>query len=106
MAERKDGYALRDHWKTLWHKNPKRGIYRGNVHRDAAQLRRIADDIGVDETKRLMEFYFEVNRTPSFMWFLYNYDKLWEEADRRDEDREHRNRLREATRRRMKELQN
>lgn len=111
MAKDTRGYELRTHWKKCWEtpykdrgKIKSRGPFRGNVHRDAAQLKAIAEDIGVEEAKRLIDFYFEVHADPDFMWYLYNYDKLRDEADRRDEDREHRQRLREATRRRMEEL--
>lgn len=106
MADKKPGYELRSHWKTLWEKDSSRGPYRGNVHRDAAQLNRIAEDIGIQETRRLMSFYFRVGKKPSFIWFLYNYDKLRDEADRMEADKKHRKSLREATRRRMKELNN
>ena len=106
MAQRKEGYELRLHWKLLWKQDPARGSYRGNAHRDAAQLNRIVEDIGAAETRRIMDFYFEVSDKPSFMYFLYNYDKLRDEADRRDADFEERRRLREATRRRMEELNN
>lgn len=88
-----------------WEENPKRGRYTGNVHRDAAQLKLIGEDIGYDETKELIDFYFKVNARPDFMWFLYNYDKLQREKDELAEDKTHRQTLREATRRRMEELQ-
>lgn len=106
MAAGKEGYSLRSHWKRKWEQDPKRGPYRGNIHRDSAQLKRIVDDIGEQEARRLINFYFEVGKNISFVWFLYNYDKLRDEADRRDADRAERKALRDATRRRMEERNN
>ena len=105
MSDKKQSYAARAHWVKKWNENPSLGKYRGNVHRDAAQLRPIIDDIGYDEVKRLIDFYFKINVKPDLMWFLYNYDRLLNELERIEEDRRHREQLREATRRRMEELQ-
>lgn len=105
MSPKSESYGLRKHWKMRWEQDASRGRYTGNVHRDAAQLKLIGDDIGYEETKELIDFYFKVRRRPDFMWFLYNYDKLQRELDELEADRQHRETLREATRRRMEELQ-
>ena len=96
-------YKLRGYWKRK-HEESLGKPFRGNVHRDSAQLRDIIDDIGYEETEKLVDFYFEVHPEPDFFWFIYNYDKLQKEESRRAEDRRHRQSLREATRKRMEEL--
>lgn len=104
MTSKQQAHALRNHWKTRWKEDSSLGPYRGNIHRDSAQLKAVADDIGYSETIELIDFYFRVRAKPDFMWFLYNYDKLQKELDREAEDKTHRETLREATRRRMEEL--
>jgi hypothetical protein len=105
LAARTDkqlSYALFAEWKKLY-KASTRTEYRGNIHRDAGLLFRIIEDIGYDAVKRAMQHYCKANPDASFTYFVYNYDKVIESMELLEQDREHRARLREETRRRMEE---
>lgn len=102
MAEKRQDYALRGVWKKLYQDSTYKQ-WSSSVHRDAAQLKRIIDDIGYDRAKEVMEYYFHISKKPDFMYFVYNYDKLADAKDARDEDRRLSKSRREATRKRMKE---
>lgn len=69
-----------------------------NVVRAAEQLDFIIMDIGLEETRELIDFYFTRNRrVHDFKSFAYNYDDLRVKRERIQRDREHRQRLHERT---------
>lgn len=103
MSKKRLDYALRGIWKKKY-EDQLGQTWNSSIHRDASQLNKVIEDIGYDRSKELIEYYFEVQRRPDFMYFIYNYDKIAEAKDARDKGIEQSKRLREATRRRMKEL--
>lgn len=104
MAEEKqESYKARGVWKKAYESKTYR-TWSSSVHRDASQLKRVIDDIGYERTIQVMNYYFSIQDSPDFMYFIYNYDKLGEALDSRTAGIEHSRKLREATRQRMKEL--
>lgn len=104
MSEKQESYKIRGVWKQKY--ESKTGSrWNSSIHRDAAQLKRVVDDIGYERTVAIMDYYFDITRTaPELMYFIYNYDKLGEALDAREKNIKESERLREITRQRMKEL--
>jgi hypothetical protein len=46
----------------------------------------LIDSYTVDECYKLMNYYFEVSLTPSWLWFKNNADKIYKAKNLRDED--------------------
>lgn len=65
-------------------------------------------DLTTDEVKALIDYYFEtINPSGHTLdWFLYNYEKLAEAMENRDEDAASLARIREQTKRRTEEWRN
>jgi len=103
MADKKESYALRGIWKKKYEDQTYQQ-WSSSVHRDAAQLARIIEDIGYERARDILTYYFEIQKRPDFMYFVYNYDKLGEALDTRTRGLEESKKLREATRKRMEEL--
>lgn len=78
--------------------------YRGNRYRDAAMLKAISEDVGEDVVRDIMDFYFEHRSRHDVGNFVFNYDSLLDEMEAREREREHLDKVREQTRRRIGEL--
>jgi hypothetical protein len=78
--------------------------YVGSVYRDANMLKRVAKEIGEVELFSLIKYYFETSTFPDFQNFIFNYDKIMQQKELREEDRERRSKIRDRTRQRMVEL--
>lgn len=76
----------------------------GNIHRGAAMLKRIAEDIGTQAALDLVDFYFASRQFHDIDWFIFNYNILSAEKDLSEIDSERRSKIRERTRLRLKEL--
>ena len=76
----------------------------GNVHRAASMLKRIAEDIGVQETLDLVDFYFSSRHFHDLDWFIFNYNVLSAEKQLAEMDAERRKKIRDRTRQRLIEL--
>ena len=102
MPKKKDGYDLFRYWAA---KAKEVGSnYKGNIHRDSAQLLRVAEHIGIDRTKTLISYYFKIRKEKvELIWFLYHYDELDEELERIERDRVEVENIRKRTRRIMSE---
>lgn len=97
------GYALYAEWKQLMQQ---RGhAFRGNIHRDASMLKRIAEDIGEETARDIMLHYGKNYASPDLTWFIFNYDTVKDSLERRREDLEKRRQLREQTKKRWEEIQ-
>lgn len=102
-VEKQESYKARAVWKKKYEATAYR-TWNSSIHRDSSQLKRVIDDIGYERTIEIMDYYFEIQPSPDFMYFIYNYDKLGEALDTRRKGVEKSHKLREATRRRMEEL--
>lgn len=65
-------------------------------------------DMGVEEAKKVIEYYFTTtgSHSHSLDWFFYNYDKLIASKKLSDKDREEQRIRREASRKRTEEWRN
>lgn len=97
------GHVLFGVWKKH-HKEYYGEQYVGSVYRNVSQFKTIAKEVGEPETFDLIKFYFENSTRPDFTYFVFNYDKIIQERDRKERDRVKRDRLRERTRQRMIEM--
>jgi hypothetical protein len=97
------GHRLYAIWKKHYaskHDHP----YIGSKYRDASMLKGVAEDIGEQKLRDIMEFYFEHKRHHDFTSFIFNYDALLKEKEAVEKDERYRLALRERTRRVMQEL--
>lgn len=103
MTEKQQSYALRSKWKGLF-EQATGSKWNSSIHRDAAQLKPVLEDIGYDRCVEAMVYYTGVAGSPDFMYFIYNYDKILDAKKSRDSSIEQSRILREKTRERMKEM--
>lgn len=103
MNDKQKSYALRSKWKSLFESSTG-SKWNSSIHRDAAQFKPIAEDIGYDRCVEAMQYYFEVTGSPDLMYFIYNYDKVLDALESRKKAVLESSRLRELTRKRMKEI--
>lgn len=96
------GHQLYGIWKREYRKRHGQD-YVGSKYRDAAMLKGVAEDIGVDTLKDLMLWYFENKAIHDFTYFIFNYDELMKERRLREQDAVYREKLRERTRKLMAE---
>lgn len=97
------GYELYGVWKKKY--KAKHGTdYLGNKYRDSATLESVAQDLGKDEILSLLDFYFENKANHEVVHFIYNYDSLVKEQRAAARDRARRERIRNRTEQRLKEL--
>lgn len=75
-----------------------------SVYYAAGMMRKIADDVGVQGVKDLIDYYFNHRDNHEFMWFAYNYHYLLDDMRLREKDLRKRERLREVTKKRIQEL--
>jgi len=78
--------------------------YNGNLYRDAAMIKKVAEEIGESTLLDLMSYYFEKRSHHEVQWLCFNYDSLSSEMELSRRDAEKRRLLRERTRQRMQEL--
>lgn len=64
----------------------------------------ILEDLTVEESKSLLEFYFTTsNKGHPLNWFFYNYDKLQQSVEELEKDSKRRKKLREESEERARE---
>lgn len=97
MVAKNAGHQLYGVWKKHYRERNGRD-YIGSKYRDAAMLKGVAEDIGVEELRSLIIWYFENKSIHDFTKFIFNYDKLLIERNRKDADVEYREQLRQRTR--------
>lgn len=104
MPEAKQAHTLVSYFGTKY--KAKYG-YPAAVNRYSARwgFDSILMDMGLDEAKSLVDYYFETISTNghSLDWFFYNYEKLSEAKGRRDEDVASLSVARQETKRRVEE---
>lgn len=103
MVSSNAGHELYGHFLSR-HNEKYDTPFRGSRYRDAAMLRRVADDIGVDTLRELIDYYFEHKSNNDFTHFIFNYDKLMDDKEMSERDSKEREKLRERTRQRLEEL--
>lgn len=100
MAAGDIGKQLLREYKQLY-KQHHGEAYVGSLYRDASMLKGVADDIGADELRAVMQWYFERRSRHDFTNFIFDYDKLMKVMRAEQRDQAERERLRELTRQRM-----
>lgn len=78
--------------------------YSGNAYRDAAMLKRVAEDVGEDVLLEVMDWYFEHRSAHEVKELVFNYDQYLREMEAREREAEHLERVRELTRERIDEM--
>ena len=75
MADKKQRFALLSLFKKLHADN---GFGPLNINTFAQQWAAdaIIDDIGYDDARELVHYYFKITSSPSWTWFTYNWDKV------------------------------
>lgn len=99
MAEstRQQAVRLLDLFETLWRaKYGKK--YKGNRHADQWGFRDIIDDLGYNEAKQVIEYYFHLAHPDhSRQWLIYNYDDVAQTRRTVEEDKERRKLIMQRT---------
>ena len=57
-----------------------------NRYTEQHAVQALIDSYTLDECYKLMEYYFSVSLTPSWVWFKNNADKIYKAKHSRDED--------------------
>lgn len=78
--------------------------YSGNAYRDAAMLKRVAEDVGEDVLLDIMDWYFEHRSVHEVKELVFNYDAFLREMDAREREARHLAKVQELTRRRVEEM--
>jgi hypothetical protein len=75
-----------------------------NRYRDKWGFSGMIEDFGMDQSKKIIDYYFQTNRSyhPT-NYLLFNYEKLNAAMLEREEDERNRAKLREESRRRVEE---
>jgi hypothetical protein len=103
MAANNAGHKLYGVWRKRY--KEAHGVeYVGSKYREAGMLKGVADDIGEQALRALIDFYFDYKSNHDFTQFIFNYDKLLREIDARERDRKYQERVRARTRERLQEL--
>lgn len=103
MAANNAGHKLLGIWKKRYREA--HGVdYVGSKYREAGMLKGIADDIGEQQVRELLDYYFDHKTNHDFTQFIFNYDSLLREIHARERDQEHLERVRARTRERLREL--
>lgn len=100
MAANNVGHKLLGEWKKLYHQRHGEQ-YIGSKYRDASMLKGVAEDIGEADLREIMGWYFKHKSKHDFSNFIFDYDKISKEMQAHHRDQQERERIREATRRRM-----
>lgn len=103
MVSSNAGHELYGHFLSRYNEKHSKP-FRGSRYRNAAMLRKVAGDIGVDTLRELIDYYFDNKSNNEFTYFIFNYDKLQQDKELRERDHEERDRLRERTRKRLEEM--
>jgi hypothetical protein len=104
MAAENLGYKLYGIWKKKYKEHHGRD-YRGSKYRDAATLKGVAEEIGEDVTRQLLDWYFENRSNHDISFFVFNYSDLLAAWERQESDREYVEKLRNRTREVMRRLE-
>lgn len=80
--------------------------YQGNRHSDLWAFYDMIKDLGFDDAKSTVKYYFRLQSSNRHdrMYLKYNYDKIYEQMLSVRSDREERRKIMEQTKRRMEEL--
>lgn len=104
MATREQGSRLINVFNKAWQEKYGKP-YIGNRHSDQWGFMDMISDLGYKEAKELVQYYFNLasENNHDRKWLIYNYDKVYETKVKVQEDKEHRRRLMEQTKRMMEE---
>lgn len=75
-----------------------------NKYREKWAMQDVMDSVGFDRAKVLLQYYFNVTKPRHpLQWFFYNFDKLDDMLEQKEQDALKREKLREQTKRMVEE---
>lgn len=95
------GKELLVYYQQRWQNKYKKPLIY-NKYKEKWVAQDVVDSIGLDRAKRLVAYYFDIDRNGHpLQWFWYNFDKLDAALKQAEVDQEERKKLREQTKARV-----
>ena len=103
MTEKQKAHALVSVFDKMWKEKYGRP-YKGNRFADQWGFQDMIYDLGYDEAKSVVEYYFKLGKKGhDRRWLLYNYHELYDQMTEIEKERERRKRIMQETRARNEE---